>query len=183
MIKENINKKIGNRLRECRSEKHITQNQLAEQSGCVPQTISYIENGKRGISRELAHKFSQILCVDERYLLCETDYKTFEEERKANYNLFTTIESLQTDYIRTLGYEITFGESNPKMAHYVSPEGVGLFVSNTPVIINGVEINYIDYITLLEDLNTYTRFLISQLPRRKERRLGYPTAERFDKNK
>ena len=183
MIKENINQKRGKRLKECRLEKHITQNQLAEQSGCVPQTISYIENGKRGMSRELAHKFSQILCVDERYLLCETDYKTVEEEHKANYDLFNTIESLQTDYIRTLGYEITFGEPDPKMTHYVSPEGVGLFVFNTPVIINGIEINYIDYITLLEDLNSYTHFLISHLPQRKERRLGYPAAKRFDKNK
>ncbi len=52
---------IGNRIREARREKKITQEELSERCSCTATHISNIENGKIGISLELLYKISIIL--------------------------------------------------------------------------------------------------------------------------
>ncbi|RHR19107.1 helix-turn-helix domain-containing protein [Blautia sp. AF19-34] len=79
MIKKKINPECGKRLSECRSEKHITQEQLAENTGYSIQHISYIECGKRNLSQEAAKSFSKFLNVRAEYLMCEDNCKTIEE--------------------------------------------------------------------------------------------------------
>ena len=69
MINEELNKKRGQRLKECRELRKITQNELAMLSHCSPQSISYIENGRRGMSRDLAHIFAKELKIKEEYIL------------------------------------------------------------------------------------------------------------------
>ena len=69
MINKELNIKRGQRLKECREERNLTQNELALLSHCTPQSISYIENGRRGMSRDLAHIFAQELHVNEEYIL------------------------------------------------------------------------------------------------------------------
>lgn len=68
--------KRGIRLKESREEKHITQEKLSKLSGYTKNHISYVENGKRGLTIEAARIYSKILGVRENYLLCEDDFKT-----------------------------------------------------------------------------------------------------------
>lgn len=89
MNDEEIKLEIGKRLKECRIEKGYTQSELAEACPCSVQHISYIENGKRGMSRELAYRLSQILLVEENYLLLESDFKTNDEKYEYNQKLVT----------------------------------------------------------------------------------------------
>lgn len=74
-----LNKKCGVRLKECREESHITQETLSIDTNYSIQTISYIENGKRGMSTEAARIFSKRLKVRMEYLLCEDNFKTYSD--------------------------------------------------------------------------------------------------------
>lgn len=73
------NIECGLRLKECRKSKGLTQEKLAISSNYSVQTVSYIENGTRNMSREAAHAFSKILEVREEYLLCEDNAKTVDD--------------------------------------------------------------------------------------------------------
>ncbi len=52
---------IGNRIREARREKKLTQEELSEKCACTATHISNIENGKIGISLELLYKICILL--------------------------------------------------------------------------------------------------------------------------
>lgn len=77
--KHTKNIECGLRLRGCRKKKGLSQEKLAEMSDYSIQTVSYIENGKRNMTRDAAHAFSCILGVREEYLLCEDNAKTLED--------------------------------------------------------------------------------------------------------
>ena len=79
MIKKELNPEHGKRLKECIDELGITQKELAEKSGYTKQYISYIVTGKKNMSLESARIFAKILKVDEDYLLCNSDYRTFND--------------------------------------------------------------------------------------------------------
>lgn len=72
---DELNKRRGKRLSECRKDLHLSQELLAEKTGYSIQTISYIENGKRGMSTDAARLFAKHLNVRMEYLLCEDNYK------------------------------------------------------------------------------------------------------------
>jgi len=72
---EQLNKQRAARLKKSREEANMTQDQLSEKSGYSIQTISYIENTKRGMSVEAAQIFAKCLNVRAKYLFCEDDYK------------------------------------------------------------------------------------------------------------
>ena len=74
-----LNKKRGQRLKECREAARMTQENLAEITDYSVQTVSYIENGKRGMSKESAYTFAKYLKVRMEYLLCDDDFKTVED--------------------------------------------------------------------------------------------------------
>ena len=74
-----LNKKRGQRLKECREAARMTQENLAEITDYSVQTVSYIENGKRGMSKESAYTFAKYLNVRMEYLLCDDDFKTVED--------------------------------------------------------------------------------------------------------
>ncbi len=52
---------IGNRIREARRNRQMTQEELSEKCSCTATHISNIENGKIGISLELLYKICIIL--------------------------------------------------------------------------------------------------------------------------
>lgn len=79
MTNKKLNPKHGIRLNECINLAGITQKKLAEQSGYTPQYISYIVTGKKNMSLESARIFAKILKVDEDYLLCKSDHRTFND--------------------------------------------------------------------------------------------------------
>lgn len=74
-----INPKCGNRLKKNREKVGMTQSELAEKSNYSITQISYIENGKRGMSIEAARIFSKILEIREKYLLGMDDFATKED--------------------------------------------------------------------------------------------------------
>ena len=49
VIRKEVNKMVGDKLRELRESRDLTQEQLAAGLGTDPHYISSLENGKRGI--------------------------------------------------------------------------------------------------------------------------------------
>lgn len=98
-----LNKQRGQRLSECRKQTHLSQEQLSDKTGYSIQTISYIENGKRGMSTDAARIFSNALNVRMEYLLCDDECKTelhlFKQTKRAS-----EMEQEIMDMITGLGY-------------------------------------------------------------------------------
>ena len=98
-----LNKKQGLRLKECRTNAHLTQQELSDSSNFSKQHISYIECGKRGMSYEAASTFAKILSVRKEYLLCEDDYKDDAEEQKDSLDWRCEIENTLHAFLVQLG--------------------------------------------------------------------------------
>jgi len=188
MEKENLNKKRGQRLKECRIEKHLTQKQLAELCFCTTQTISYIENGKRGMSRDLAHTFATHLEVDEKYLLCEEFFKTFHDKFKYLEDLSNECDARLTNLLHLLGHTIKFsfnaGElKDPESLigkdariHFDTCDNSFLLkTSNTSKRVHDVSVQFDDitislitFTEFLNDIYNYIDFLIEHLANKEE---------------
>lgn len=193
MTNEELNKKRGQRLKECRELRKITQNELAMLSHCSPQSISYIENGRRGMSRDLAHIFAKELKIKEEYILLESDFKTDSEKVKHEEDIMNAIDNSAFKYLTSLGYKITFSAfaaEDEALLHIendvfkissknygndllFSMDGAQVLMEDAKVRINNIEISLIDYYDFLDDLNEYANFLISQLKNRVERRIKH----------
>lgn len=87
----NKNNISGERVRECREEKHLTLEELAARVYELPENggksrspghIGYVERGERGLSTDWAWLLSIVLGVRMEYLLGKDDYKT-ENQLKA----------------------------------------------------------------------------------------------------
>lgn len=102
-----LNKERGNRLRECRKQKGLTQEQLADLAELSIQHISLIENGKRGMSLESVKKFCSILEVRERYLLCEDNFKTTTDAYWGDDKASTTLSDGITSFYQLCGLDLT----------------------------------------------------------------------------
>lgn len=64
----------GERLRELRESKKLTQKQLAEKLGLIQQDISRYETEQIDLSTEMIRKFCEFFEVSSDYLLGFTDY-------------------------------------------------------------------------------------------------------------
>lgn len=84
-----IKKLLGQRIRELRKSRQITQEHLAEMLGIGTANISYIENGKFAPSIENFEKMAEIFGV-EAYELYKFPSRESKEEIKAI--LFNAIE-------------------------------------------------------------------------------------------
>ena len=62
-------KEIGLRIKMTRKEKHITAEKLAEFVGVSVQTISNIENGRKGVRLQVFLKICKTLNISSDYLL------------------------------------------------------------------------------------------------------------------
>lgn len=85
-----IKKLLGQRIREMRKSRHITQEQLAEMLGIGTANISYIENGKFAPSMENFEKLVEIFEVE--------PYEFYKFPQKKTLNdikteLFTALEN------------------------------------------------------------------------------------------
>ena len=106
MINKKLNYKCVERLKQCIEESHMTQKELSERTSYTAQYISNIIHGKRNASSDALITFAKALNVRKEYLLCEDDYKTAEDERKALR--ISDIESIGSalSYIKSLGYTL-----------------------------------------------------------------------------
>ena len=85
----NLKQKFGQRLKEIRQTKNMTQFQLAELVGIDEKHLSYIERGGSLPKADLIEKFAQVLNVD------ETDFFKFEHLKSKQELLDVIIQKLQ----------------------------------------------------------------------------------------
>lgn len=95
----------GNRLQECLKEARMTQIELAELTNYSQQHINNIITGKRNMSRDAAHRFAQVLEIQEGYLLCETAYKTFSDRLSFEVKQDSLIIDQLEQLIFMMGYK------------------------------------------------------------------------------
>lgn len=165
MKKRTKTEESGLRLKNCRKEKGYSQEKLSELSNYSIQTVSYIENGKRNMTRESAHSFAKILGVREEYLLCEDNSKTLEElflRESFNAYKYDGIENA----LHSIGcWEyIKYGNIIAKSedSELVNVEKVILGISDNNFI-SCSESNYYD---LINDIREYITFRLSQFSKR-----------------
>lgn len=110
MIKTELNLECGKRLKECLSDFPMTQNKLASLTGYTQQYISNIIVGKKPMTIKAAKLFSEYLNIQEEYLLCESNYKTKQEEIqetfKTNRKKWNDLENAVQTLISNTGYKI-----------------------------------------------------------------------------
>lgn len=71
-----LDKERGKRVAQCRKDAKLTQEVFADRVYMSTEGISAIEQGRRGLTRENAERFSNVLNVGSDYLLCQTDIKS-----------------------------------------------------------------------------------------------------------
>lgn len=93
-------KTIGNRLKELRTDRNMTQQELANKMGVKRQIINYYENDNRQPKIDDIKELSKIFGVTSDYLLCSTDFKNFDD-------LVNNMQSTEKliDYINRLDKE------------------------------------------------------------------------------
>ena len=89
-----IKKLLGQRIREIRKSRGITQEQLAEMLGIGTPNISYIENGKFAPSIENFEKLVEIFEVEPYELYKFSDEKTKEEKMNDLFSALDRDENL-----------------------------------------------------------------------------------------
>ena len=101
----------GERIKQLREEKHLTQKEIAESIHCHVKHYSAMENGKRSVTRETANAIAHLFGVDEEWILCEMDYRTNAEKRAALegklFDIITKSDSVER-LIESHGYEINY---------------------------------------------------------------------------
>ena len=93
-----IKKLLGQRIRDARKAKGLTQEQLAERLGIGTSNISYIETGKFAPSMENFEKLVEILGVEPSELYTFTTLKTAQEMKSELNNAFENDEMLKLIY-------------------------------------------------------------------------------------
>lgn len=93
-----IKKLLGQRIRDARKAKGLTQEQLAERLGIGTSNISYIETGKFAPSMENFEKLVEILGVESSELYTFTTLKTDQEMKSELNNAFENDEMLKLIY-------------------------------------------------------------------------------------
>lgn len=75
---------IGDRIRECRKEKDLTQEELAEQLSVSSNTISKIENGQQIFKIDKLSQLARVFEVTTDYLLYGKAEGTYHEKTADN---------------------------------------------------------------------------------------------------
>lgn len=66
-------KNIGNRIRQCRKEHNLTQEQLSEKINIAPNYLGQIENGKRGVNLTNLINIANTLNITFDYLMSDVN--------------------------------------------------------------------------------------------------------------
>lgn len=90
---ENLKALLGNRIRELRKKKNITQEQLAEQIGIGTPNISYFETGKYAPTLETLAKIANALDVNIYEFYMFKKEKSYEEIKKELINEINSNET------------------------------------------------------------------------------------------
>lgn len=90
----NLKKLLGNKIREYRKKKKLTQEQLAEMVGIGTANISYIENGKFAPSMETLDRLAEALDVYPYELYMFEHLKSEKEIKEELFNALSADEKL-----------------------------------------------------------------------------------------
>ena len=131
--------KIGDRIKQLRQEKKISQKDMSEMLGLKTSTYSNYENNYREPGAEIIIKIAEALDVTIPYLL----YGTEDEGAYTNFQAFI-------DYCSTLGYSIETCVSNPDLnnVHYVRLDNGDVYTFTPEAVtrmMNSVE-DYVKFI-------------------------------------
>jgi transcriptional regulator with XRE-family HTH domain len=95
---------IGKRIKLLRTEKDVTQKELADFLGLTPKMISFYEKGERFPPHDIISKLSDYFNVTTDYLLCKTDKKNTSDEIDEEKDIEKAIdELLQQDDLMLCG--------------------------------------------------------------------------------
>ncbi len=98
---------IGKRIKLLRTEKEVTQKELADFLGLTPKMISFYEKGERFPPHDIISKLSDYFNVTTEYLLCKTDKKNTLDETEEEKDIEKAIdELLQQDGLMLCGDEL-----------------------------------------------------------------------------
>ncbi|WP_304340946.1 helix-turn-helix domain-containing protein [Metaclostridioides mangenotii] len=98
---------IGKRIKLLRTEKDVTQKELADFLGLTPKMISFYEKGERFPPHDIISKLSDYFNVTTDYLLCKTDKKNTSDEIDEEKDIEKAIdELLQQDGLMLCGDEL-----------------------------------------------------------------------------
>lgn len=102
----NIKKDFGQRIKELRNKKGITQYQLAEMVGIDPKHMSHIETGRSFPKADLIEKFANALDIDytELFKTQHLDDRKILLEKLGNYLENASDSDLQVIYKLISGY-------------------------------------------------------------------------------
>lgn len=95
---------IGKRIKLLRTEKDVTQKELADFLGLTPKMISFYEKGERFPPHDIISKLSDYFNVTTDYLLGKTDKKNTTDEIEEEKDIEKVIdELLQQDGLMLCG--------------------------------------------------------------------------------
>ena len=114
MNKEEIRKKVGNKIRTRREELGLSQEQLATLIGYKTRgAVSKLENGDREISFKKMMEISKALQVDEKYFWVEQEPKKFNTKTEHWSNLYNNLSDelkAQADYMLNMTEAMFFNQ-------------------------------------------------------------------------
>lgn len=99
-----LNKKIGERIKQCRIAKNMTRTDLAKMVNLTSQHICNIETGRRGLSLSNALILARIFDVDPEYLLCESDWAKKEDYEELQDYMLDDFQQMVMQLISYCGY-------------------------------------------------------------------------------
>lgn len=156
----------GERLKECRKAKNLTQKQLADIVGLVSQAISLYERGERSFRSNVV-ELASALDVSPQYLLCKTNYKTQLEEWASEKQLIYDSDDLLIRFMRCQGHQISFNNGSLS-----TPENIETFSgSNDRVNVNQHQISLCDFQFMLDDIKDYIDWVVSRASTYEERHI------------
>ena len=114
MNKEEIRKKVGNKIRTRREELGLSQEQLATLIGYKTRgAVSKLENGDREISFKKMMEISKALQVDEKYFWVEQEPKKLNPKTEHWSNLYNNLSDelkAQADYMLNMTEAMFFNQ-------------------------------------------------------------------------
>lgn len=178
---EKLNEIIAMRVKTCRKEFGMTQEELAEKSNCSVQHISIIENGKRAVSLDTARAFASVFNIDYRYFLEKEPYRNIEEKQKMNSDIKECIDDSFRHLMYFLGSRIC--------SVYSPSECTNIFDDSFVVVENYKEedityyrLTYRDYLEARNDILDYAQRRFGKVRKNNPDDLSFLGIEKIGEN-
>lgn len=124
----------GKRIEAARKQNGFTQTELANHVHCTQNYISLLEQGKRGLNRDMIKLIAKACKVRETYLTCESEFMTDQDEWENELaNRDSMIERidyeriLRTQYLEfvahTIGLEMEIDNSSASSYRFKAEDG------------------------------------------------------------